>query len=127
MSRVITPFPVRLPAELRAKLEEEADREGKSLNTVIVQKLEASYPAIEQEMLGRRMSEIHELRRHIDVAEAEYEMFLKRKAGKDFGKLDEQSLEEVITRKRQELATFRMLLSVAQRDIDTLTGEKPKR
>jgi len=78
-------------------------------------------------MLGRRMNEIHELRRHIDVAEAEYEMFLKRKAGKDFGKLDEQSLEEVIIRKRQELATFRMLLSVAQRDIDTLIGEKPKR
>lgn len=50
-------FKIRMPADLKARLEDVARLEGKSLTTVIVQRLEDSFPMLEEELLDRRQAE----------------------------------------------------------------------
>lgn len=64
MSRDIAPFPVRLPLDLREKLDSSCKEAGRSLNAEIVDRLEKSFPNIDQMIINHRAEEIRE----IDVA-----------------------------------------------------------
>lgn len=64
MSRDIAPFPVRLPYELREKLDAACRDAGRSLNSEIIDRLEKSFPNIDQMIINHRAEEIRE----IDVA-----------------------------------------------------------
>ena len=61
MARTDPQVNVRLPAELKSKLDDVARLEGKSLTTVIVQRLEDSFPVLEEELLDRRQAEMARL------------------------------------------------------------------
>lgn len=64
MAREIAPFPVRLPAELREKLDSASKDAGRSLNSEIVDRLEKSFPNVDQMIINHRAEEIRE----IDIA-----------------------------------------------------------
>lgn len=51
-------FKLRLPSDLKARLEAIAAREKKSLTAVIVQRLEESFPSLLAEMISTREAEL---------------------------------------------------------------------
>jgi predicted DNA-binding protein len=61
MAREIAPFPVRLPAELREKLDSASKDAGRSLNSEIVDRLEKSFPNVDQMIINHRAAEIREI------------------------------------------------------------------
>jgi hypothetical protein len=70
------PFPLRLPDELRAKLEHA--RSGRSLNAEIIQRLEASFS---RQSDSQHLALLHRLERQLSQSEADYEV-LKAKVAR---------------------------------------------
>jgi len=66
MSRDINPFGLRMPPELRAQLEAAARASGRSLNTEIVERLDASFPKTLEWLKHNRAEEIHALKLSVD-------------------------------------------------------------
>lgn len=58
MARTDPQINIRLPALLKARLEAAAQREGRSLTAVIVQRLEASFPSLAEQILEARAAEL---------------------------------------------------------------------
>lgn len=83
MSRDIAPFPVRLPIDLRERLDYACKDAGRSLNAEIVDRLEKSFPDINQLLINHRAEEIrmidlallaeHEAVRHLRVLLLQHE------------------------------------------------------
>ena len=65
MSRSIPPFGLRMPPELHEKVKSAAEESGRSMNTEIIARLEASFPSVEDQIRAARKAELTTIRKQI--------------------------------------------------------------
>jgi len=83
MARTDPQINIRLPAELKARVEAAMEWSGRSLTAEIVQRLEASFSTIEGKMLATRLDELATLNEVVSNADSELAAVVALGAPKD--------------------------------------------
>lgn len=120
MKRTDPQFKLRIPQDLKERLEHAADIEGRSVTAEIVHRLEASFPAISAELLRSREVEAARFRAAARRLEDEAQYLQARITSKDFAPLTEEALTNNLSRVRAEQELMLELRRRALDDIQTL-------
>lgn len=109
---------LRLPARLHAAIVEYAQDAGRSMNAEIVQRLEASFPNIEEELLSQRLHEKSRLKMALYSAQSELDRYLARRAKRDWEPFGQAWLDDVIRRGQDNVQRLDAMLVRVESDID---------
>ncbi|QGL63113.1 Arc family DNA-binding protein [Stenotrophomonas maltophilia] len=124
MARDITPFPLRLPADLRDRLEQFAKMEARSLNAEIVSRLEASFPTVEMEIYRTRGEEVNKLDFAIQMAEEVLAACAVRLESDNLTASEREALEMDKAREESRLLKLKGLQDRLFYDMDFITGDQ---
>lgn len=104
MARTDPQINIRLPARLKARLEAVAQREGRSLTAVIVQRLEASFPSLADQILEARTAELKAIDEELRVTKVRVdELEGQKRAGFPGSPQNAKEADEELSWYRQQL------------------------
>jgi len=122
MKRTDPQFKLRIPQDLKERLEHAADIEGRSVTAEIVHRLDASFPTISAELLRTREVEAARFRAAARRLEDEAHYLQARITAKDFAPLTEEALRNHLSRVQAERELMLELRRRALDDTKVLMG-----